>query len=235
MGSCLENVTIESALLLTGGGAVFLQKTLAGLLARAAATQASKAVASNAAGPLSYLAPSKAGSLYVHLTEAQYDAIKASDYLGKGYQRLGKILLPGFDEGRIWATAYLRDQLKGFWGAIRSISEGLDPRTIASRTRTIELTGDAAAAFSRPRGLEFSFNAVGWLKGTIETQRQFRGQLRYSGTGVISSLDGAVHYTGWQMTAFRIVELERIGIYGGGLLGTYYARSAITEWWNRDR
>ncbi len=81
MGSCLENVTVESALLLTGGGAVFLQKTLAGLSARAAAIQASKAVASDAAGPLSYLAPKGrfgAKGLYTAPIGMADDAVKAA-------------------------------------------------------------------------------------------------------------------------------------------------------------
>ncbi len=58
--------------------------------------------------------------------------------------------------------------------------------------------------------------------------------LRYDGQGVISSLDGAVLYTGWQMAAYRIGELERLTIYGGASVGVHYARSLAIEW-NHDR
>lgn len=153
--------------------------------------------------------------LFVHLRTDQYDAVVSSGFLGRSYQGASKVLLPPFDEGRIWATAYSREQLRGFRGAIRSLSEGINPLTVGARTKTIELTGEAAAAFTRPRGTGFSYNVFGWLKGTVGTQRQFRGQLRHLGSDTISSLDGSVLYTAPQLRVFRAGEFERLGIYGG--------------------
>ncbi|MFN9642336.1 MAG: RHS repeat-associated core domain-containing protein [Pirellula sp.] len=168
-------------------------------------------------------APWGTGSLYVHLTEAQYEAVKASGYLGKGYQGLSEILLPpipfirktGFDEGRIWATAYSREQLSGVNGVFRLLSDGINPITFRARTKTIELTGEAANEFARPYGRTFSHNVFGWLKGVSGTQQQFRGRLKYVGNDVISSLDGSVLYTGHQMRSFRMGEWQRMALYGG--------------------
>lgn len=151
----------------------------------------------------------------MHLRKEQYDAVVNGGFLGKGYQGGSKILLPPFDEGRIWATAYSREQLKGFRGMFRSLTEGINPLTVGIRTHTIELTGEVAAAFARPRGIGFSHNVFGWLKGTVGTQRQFRGQLRFIDNSTISSLDGAVYYTGAQMRMLRAGEWTRMGLYGG--------------------
>ena len=43
--------------------------------------------------------------------------------------------------------------------------------------------------------------------------------------------DGAIHHTGWQMTAYRLGELERFGIYSGLAIAGYNA-SSIWEWWH---
>lgn len=153
--------------------------------------------------------------LFGHLRPDQYDAVVSSGFLGRGYQGASKVLLPPFDEGRIWATAYSREQLRGFRGAIRGLSEGINLLTVRARTKTIELTGEAAAAFTRPRGTGFSYNVFGWLKGTVGTQRQFRGQLRYFSSDTVSSLDGSVLYTAPQLRVFKAGEFERLGIYGG--------------------
>ncbi len=135
------------------------------------------------------------------------------------------LFLP-FDEGRIWATSYSREQLQGVRGFFRSLSEGINPLTVGGRTKTIELTGEAAAAFERPRGLDFSRNIFGWLKGTVGTQRQFRGQLRYTGSDAISSLAGSVLYTPQQLQMYRVGEWERLGVYGG--------TSLAVAWWLSD-
>lgn len=86
---------------------------------------------------------------------------------------------------------------------------------------TIELTGEAAHAFSRPRGWPFSINPFGYVKGLFGTQQQFRGMLRYHGGNSISSLGGAQYYTTYQMTILRAGEFERAVLYGGGLYGLY--------------
>ena len=161
--------------------------------------------------------------LFVHLRPDQYDQVVSTGYLGRGYQGAGKVFLRPFDEGRIWATSYSRKQLTGIRGFFRSVSEGINPLSMGARTKTIELTGDAARAFARPRGFGLSYNLVGWLKGAAGTQRQFRGQLRYLGDDVISSLDNSVMYTNHQLRMYRLGELERLGMYSGG--------SAAIAWW----
>jgi RHS repeat-associated protein len=134
--------------------------------------------------------------VFVHLTEEQY-----TDIVKKG--RIGGHT--GFlSEGRIWATPYTRAQLQGPLGILRRRSIGIDP--FVGITRTIEITDEAAAAFSRPFGFGFSRNPIGWTKGILGNQFQLRASLPYSGGRVIRDLTGAVYPTRVQLALYRAQE-----------------------------
>lgn len=146
------------------------------------------------------------GTLYVHLTEEQYQKALANGTLGRGF--LGSLL----DEGRIWATPYSQQELQGIGGFLRKLSFGLNPFT--KRSYAVEISGEAAAAFKLPFGPEFSWNAWGWTKGLLGNQYQFRGTLPFSG-GPITSLAGANGYSAAQMAFYRFGELTRFGVLSG--------------------
>ena len=147
--------------------------------------------------------------------------------LGRGYQGIKKILMKPFDEGRIWATSYTPDQMKGIMGVFRRFRIGYK-NPFAGNLKHIRISGEAAAAFSKPVGTRFSWNLFGWTKG-LTPQYQFRGILSYSGKGVISSLSGSQGFTRNQMAAYRFGELWRMGLYGGGAAAAGYGAYKIAE------
>jgi len=166
--------------------------------------------------------------MFVHLTEAQYRNVLANGTLGQGYTGWRSILGFPFSEGRIWATRYAADELKGVMGVVRALSVGINPFRLPQMVRSIQITGEAAAAFSRPAGAAFSLNPIGWLKGIIGNQFQFRGTLPFSG-GSISSLAGAGNFTPWQMAVLRAGEIERFLGYAGLTAAAYYAVDRLTS------
>lgn len=155
-----------------------------------------------------------ARTLYVHVRESDYQQVLRTGFLGRGYRGARRILGPPFDEGRIWATPYTREQFTG-WRAALSGFRGKD---LAQLTRTITITDEAADAFSLAFGPRFSWNPYGWLKG-FGRQYQFRGQLPYQSGMTIRSLAGASRYTFAQNVVFGLGELERLGIYSGAIAG----------------
>jgi len=236
----ISDLFLFKALLTAGGklvikgGAMLLAKGLAARGAEAAITTVAKASAEVATEGLvrtagreaTETAASTGRRLFVHLSEENYADVVKKGTLGRGF--IGGLK----DEGRVWATTYTRKELEE--SLLRRTSIGLTGGSIGAQT--IEITGDAAKAFSRPFGPRFSLNPLGWLK-ILGEQYQFRGTLRYVGGNVVSTLEGATRYGAAQMLYYRAHELARFGLYiriPSGIFeryGRYQAEaSGDTEW-----
>ncbi len=164
-------------------------------------------------------APSR---LFVYLTEEQYQEVVNAGRLGKGYRGWWRVFGPPFDEGRVWATTYTPEQMKGISVIFRAMSAGIEPWRLSKLTRVIEIGEEAAGAFGTPFGPGFSLNPIGWGKGILGNQWQFRGTLAFAGSP-ITSLAGYGSYTTGQMIVFRMGELLRFGIYTGTPVATAIA------------